>query len=158
MKIEYLICPTCAATIGRGDHFTEGLDTREMFIKNGMAVLLCPICGREFVLEKHLKCSHEGCNNSVTHLIVSKHSNDQTPVAAFCEAHKPRGFISYLRYYLFGGGQDAVPYIADEIKGRCIKCGNDITCSNKTISTRCSTCGKEYVRKIQLLGSDTLEP
>lgn len=103
-QIEYLICPSCAATSGRGSHFTEGLDTRTMFIKDGMAVLLCPICGREFVMEQSLKCSVSGCDQPVTKLIVSKHSNVKKPVGTFCEQHKPTGFRAYLKWYLLMGG------------------------------------------------------
>lgn len=57
----------------------------------------------------------------------------------------------------YGGGQDAVPYIADDIKTTCIRCGNLVTCSNKVMGTKCPNCGKEYVKSVHLFGPATLE-
>jgi len=144
-----LTCPTCP------DH---ELDTREMFLKGNNAVVLCGLCGREFVLASELKCNQKGCSNPVTDLICSKYTNVSEPVACFCDQHKPRGFRRWFWYHLMGNGQDVVPFISSAVRGKCVKCGDEISCSNKYMFTRCAACGKHYYEKVHFFGPSTLEP
>lgn len=150
--VTELICPSCK------ESGLLALDTREMFISNGNAVLLCKWCGLEFLMQAGLKCRKPGCNNPVKHMFVSRYNNVPKPVDCFCDEHNRMGPFWALYYFFLLTAQRAVNYVADDITSKCPKCHLEVKCSNKVNRVRCSCCGKHFRRSVQLFGEDILEP
>lgn len=148
-QVNVLICPTCP------DHT---LDSRKMFLEGNTAVVLCDLCGRKLVISTGLRCKHEACLKPITNAVCSQYTNVPEPVACFCDEHKPKGFANWFHYYFWLHGQDVVPFMPDAIKGKCCKCGSEISCSNKYMFTHCPKCDCEHQESLQLFGPPTLVP